>query len=93
LDGCDERTRCWPEYGDVIAHLNASGLQRGANGAGIVVHFVPTDSNMVGPADEHHTFTHPIGGLLEVGDDRQRAHNNPFSQKQRSGPGGGGQLA
>jgi hypothetical protein len=93
-----ERTRCRPEDGDVIPHLNTSGLQRGANGAGIVVHFVPTDSNVVGPIDEHHAPANPIGGLLEVGDDRQRAHNHPFSQKERSGPersslGRGGQLA
>ncbi len=77
----------------MIPHLNTSGLQRGANGAGIVVHFIPTNSSMVGPVDEHHAFTHPVGGLLEVGNDRQRAHGCPLSQKERSSPGSGGQLA
>ena len=53
----------------MIPHLNTSGLQRCANGAGIVVQFVPTNSHVLGAADEHDAPTHPIGGLLEMGDD------------------------
>ena len=77
----------------MIPHLNTSGLQRRANGAGILVHFVPTNSHVLCAADEHHALTNPVGGLLEVGYDRQRAHGHPLSQRERSGPGSDGQLA
>ena len=77
----------------MVPDLNTASLEGCTDRTGIVMNLVPANSFMVGTVDEDDTLSRAIGGLLQVGDDGQRAHDYTFSQKQRSTPGSIGQLA
>jgi hypothetical protein len=59
----------------MIADLNATGLERSSNSAGIMVDFVPANPYMIVAVDEDNTSARPVGRLLQMGDNRHQAHD------------------
>ena len=64
LDGGDQLTRRGTEDGHVVAGHQAAGLERGADGAGLVVDLRPRDERVaLGRGDGRADEAHPVGAV------------------------------